>query len=237
MIDIQDKNGEISYNVNLYSEVVALADILGERDFSQLGFVELEHDYNKTNIKASWSGSVTYTNADTSGFRSADTLKYPFVDWTHQIVIANGAYAASANVGYPELISFEQAFRPFINIKYLIDRIFNQTAFPFSYTSAFFNTADFEKLYMDFNWGDETYGAAPLRDDFVKRKTPASNTTVSQHPSWLNIPLSVDNGSGSTALWNNTAYLFFSDVNNLEVTGTYRIQLENKPFRNHLKCK
>ena len=233
MIDISEKKGEVSYNVNLYSEVVALADVLGERDFSKLGFSELEHDYDKGNIKASWSGSVTYTNPNNSGFRSADTLKYPFVDWTHQIVIANGAYSASANVGFPELISFEQAFRPFIQIKYLIDRIFNQTAFPFSYTSTFFNTADFEKLYMDFNWGDETYGAAPLRDDFLKRKTPASNTTVSQHPAWLNIPLSVDNGSGSTALWNNTNYLFFSDVNNLEVTGTYRIQLENTAFLNN----
>ena len=32
MIDISDKSGEISYNVNLYSEVVALADVLGDKD-------------------------------------------------------------------------------------------------------------------------------------------------------------------------------------------------------------
>ena len=36
MIDISDKEGDISYNVNLYSEVIALADVLGERTFSQL---------------------------------------------------------------------------------------------------------------------------------------------------------------------------------------------------------
>ena len=36
MIDIQDKEGEISYNINLYSEVVALADVLGDKTFSEL---------------------------------------------------------------------------------------------------------------------------------------------------------------------------------------------------------
>jgi hypothetical protein len=34
---------------------------------------------------------ITYTNSSTSGFRNVNTtVKYPFVDWTHQILIANG---------------------------------------------------------------------------------------------------------------------------------------------------
>ena len=48
MLDISDKSGEISYNVNLYSEVVALADVLGDNTFSELDFTELAHDYNRT---------------------------------------------------------------------------------------------------------------------------------------------------------------------------------------------
>tara|TARA_R110000824_G_scaffold398607_1_gene602834 strand:- start:2482 stop:5196 length:2715 start_codon:yes stop_codon:yes gene_type:complete len=163
MLDIQDKEGEVSYNVNLYSEVIALADVLGERAFKDLsdGFTELDHTYNKTNIKNSWNNTgatgIAYTNPSTSGFRNDnDTLKYPFIDWTHEFLIANGSTGNLSTHGYPELTSFEQAFRPCIQIKYLIDRIFNQTNFPFSYTSNFFNTADFEKLYMDFNWGDSS---------------------------------------------------------------------------------
>ena len=58
----------------------------------------------------------------------------------------------SPTANMPQLNSFEEAFRPFIQIKYLINRIFEST--PFSYTSNFFDDADFEKLYMDFNWGD-----------------------------------------------------------------------------------
>ena len=157
LIDIQDKQGEISYNVNLYSEVIALADVLGELTFSNLDFSELTHDYNKDNIKNSWRDAVpgiTYTNPSTSGFRDAnDTLKYPFIDWNHNFTVANGT--TSATTGMPELSSLEQAFRPTIQIKYLVERIFQGT--PFSYTSNFIDTdADFAKLYMDFNWGAQS---------------------------------------------------------------------------------
>jgi len=154
MIDISDKSGEISYNVNLYSEVVALADVLGDKTFSELDFTELTHDYNKIQITASWNEApnfgITYTNASTSGFRDANsTVKYPFVDWNKQWFLA--AAGGTPTAGNPELTTLETAFRPFINIKYLIDRIFQEV--PFTYESAFFDTDDFKKLYMDFNWG------------------------------------------------------------------------------------
>jgi hypothetical protein len=155
VLDIQDKEGEISYNVNLYSEVVSFADTLKDKTFNELSFTELEHEYNKTEIKNSWNDSgtgITYTNSSTSGYRDGNTtVKYPFVDWTHQMLISDGLGNNSTG-GSPELTALEQAFRPFINIKYLIDRIFQDTEF--TYESAFFNEADFNKLYMDFNWGD-----------------------------------------------------------------------------------
>ena len=155
LINIKDQEGEISYNVNLYSEVVALADILKDRTFADLSFEELAHTYNKTEIKRSWNDSgtgITYPNANTSGYRDAyNTVKYPFVDWSHQILISNGT---SGTAGYPQLTTLQQVFRPFINIKYLINRIFQDT--PFTWTSNFFDTADFDKLFIDFNWGADS---------------------------------------------------------------------------------
>ena len=154
MIDVKDKEGEISYNVNLYSEVIALADVLKDATFSELDFTELTHDYNKTQIKYSWNDAgtgITYLNPSTSGFRDAySTLKYPFIDWGHQYLIG-GSTTTIATSGNPELTTLEQAFRPCIQLKYLINRIF--AASGFNYTSDFFDSADFEKLYMDFNWG------------------------------------------------------------------------------------
>jgi hypothetical protein len=224
LIDIQDKEGEISYNVNLYSEVIALADVISELDFNNLDFTELSHTYDKTNIKNSWNDSpaagISYTNASTSGFRDDNTtLKYPFVDWTGQIPLADGTTGSNATLNMPEMTTFEQAFRPFIQIKYLINRIFEPT--PFSYTSNFFDDADFEKLYMDFNWGDSLTPSVfnttgTMGNTVAATLASGSFSTIS----WLETNLSSDFGySGGvfTAITDNQIYtlsgtLFFANL-------------------------
>ena len=161
LIDIQDREGEISYNVNLYAQTIALADILKERTFDFINFNELQHTYNKDVIKGSWfANGLTLTNslqagsfAGTAGTNVTDVLKYPFVDWTHQMLYANGSTGTGANLGTPELTSLEQAFRPWIKIKYLIDRIFSDAGY--TYSSSIFSSTAFGKLFMDFNWGGD----------------------------------------------------------------------------------
>tara|TARA_R110000824_G_scaffold22909_3_gene83116 strand:- start:390 stop:3323 length:2934 start_codon:yes stop_codon:yes gene_type:complete len=227
LIDIQDKEGEISYNVNLYSEVVAFADIISEGKFSDLDFTELLHDYDKDTIKGSWNvDGLTLTNplpagtvAGTAGTSVTDVLKYPFIDWTHQMLVANGATGTSATMGYPELTLLEQAFRPCVQVKYLIDKIFKQTAF--NYTSNFFESAEFQKLFMDFNWGESPNGAAPLRQDSSYRESAGTQWLTN---SWgrISLPTMI---SGNMTLWDNNR--FISDVSNLEVSGTARIRLYN----------
>ena len=180
LIDVQDQEGEISYNVNLYSEVVALADVLKDRTFADLDLTELAHDYQKDNIKDSWNDSpsagITYTNASTSGYRDANnTLKYPFVDWSHQILISNNTGSTGPALGFPELTNLEQAFRPFINIKYLINRIFQET--PFTWSSDFFDSATFDNLFMDFNWGGNVI-PAPRNEYNGTWKFGAGGTSV-----------------------------------------------------------
>ena len=150
LIEVTDKEDEISYNVNLYSEVVALADFLKDKTIADINLDELDHPYNKTQIKYSWNDGttgITYSNPNTSGFRDAyRTVKYPFIDWTHQYTLDGD--------GKPELPNLESSFRPFINVKYLVNRIFQDS--PFTYTSEFFDADDFGNLYMDFNWGGAT---------------------------------------------------------------------------------
>jgi hypothetical protein len=152
LLDVTDKNGETSYNVNLYSEVVALADFLKDSNFRDLDFSELTHDYNYSNIRNSWQGILPVdplpirsfaNNTGVAGATTTNVLKYPFVDWEHQYTLDTS--------GNPVLPNLESSFRPFISIKYIINRIFELT--PFTFTSTFFDTTDFENLYMDFNWG------------------------------------------------------------------------------------
>tara|TARA_R110001583_G_scaffold17865_2_gene71969 strand:- start:1233 stop:4307 length:3075 start_codon:yes stop_codon:yes gene_type:complete len=160
LIDVKDKEGEISYNVNLYSEAIALADILKDKTFLDLDISELNSDYQYTNIKASWDGNLVLENALTDpnefagavGATTTDVLKYPFIDWNHQFFL-------DAN-GNPEMPNLNSSFRPCIQVKYLINKIFSSAGF--NWTSNFFNTTiagggafDFDKLYMDFNWGND----------------------------------------------------------------------------------
>ena len=187
LIDIQDKEGERSYNVNLYSDNIALADVLKDRVFRDIGFEELEHKYDKSNIKRSWNDSasagaaIAWTNANISGFRTDyQTVKYPFVDWNHQFKIADGSDGTNAEVGMPQLNTLAEAFRPWISLHYLVNRIFDAT--PFTYRSDFFESDDFKNMYMDFNWGSEVTPAT--YDIFGYRKTTDISSILGLTPKY-----------------------------------------------------
>ena len=144
LIDINNKDGEASYNVNLYSNTVTLKDTLKDKKLSDLnnGFNELTHAYNYTNIDLSQDGTgVTYISSATTGFRTADTVKYPLCDWNGNINLP-----ASNNPSIPKL---EDGYRPWLKMKYIIDRIFSEA--DTSFTSTFLNSTNFTKLYMDFS--------------------------------------------------------------------------------------
>ena len=212
LLDVTDKEGEISYNVNLYSEVIALADTLKDRAFRDLDFTELEHAYNRTQITNSWNDSgtgITFTNPSTSGFRDANsTVKYPFVNWNGQIAVG-GSNNSNAIIGNPELFTLEAAFRPFINIKYLVDRIFE--ASEFTYESTFFNTTDFEKLYMDFNWGSDNipFTINESGEGFVETEQTATTSFATIQTNDNNFNTNIGYSAGVyTALLDNQTYSF-----------------------------
>jgi hypothetical protein len=226
MTDIKDKEGEISYNVNLYSEVVALAEVLGERTFDDLSFSELEHSYTISNIQDSWESTgagdgLTLTNPlpttsfaydSVTGVDNTQVLKYPFVDWNHQLVVGTNG---------PTLANLESAFRPFIQLKYLINKIFAGTN-QFTYTSAFFDSAEFEKLFMDFNWGGNENGASPT---YIGHNNRESNLfpTYSLPSDWTAVPFDLS-VSGSSALWSTVTDRFTSPVNNLNFFAKGKIE-------------
>jgi hypothetical protein len=224
MLDISDKSGETSYNVNLYSEVVALADVLGDKTFSELDFTELDHAYQKTNIINSWndapSAGITYTNASTSGFRDANsTVKYPFVDWTHQ-QLTGGSTGTAAISGNPEYTALEQIFRPCINIKYLIDRIFQVV--PFTYESEFFDTDDFKKLYMDFNWGA---GNAPVTSNTTRNGNYYIDMATNYAPNGSFGNLVLLSSSLSQVDYNTTTNKFTATTTNVQYNITYYYEM------------
>ena len=226
MTDIKDKEGEISYNVNLYSEVVALSEVLGESTFGDLDFAELEHSYTITNIQDSWESTgagdgLTLTNPlpttsfaydSVTGVDNTQVLKYPFVDWNHQFT----------GIVNPTLVNLESAFRPFIQLKYLINKIFAGTN-QFTYTSAFFDSAEFEKLFMDFNWGGNENGASPTHIGNNNRESNLFPTYFLPSGGWTAVPFDLS-VSGSSALWSTVTDRFTSPVNNLNFHTSAQIE-------------
>ena len=231
LIDIVNQEGEISYNVNLYSEPVTLVDTLKAKKISDLTELkELDHLYNKSNIKASWdSTGITLINqlgansfAGSQGDTTTQVLKYPFVDWTGNISLTapSGSNAIS---GRPVLNSLEDAFRPFINCKYLLDNIMRDAGF--TYTSNFFNSSAFTKLFMDFNWGS---GNAPAETKntvtgyYFRDKATSTNTATSNY-SQLQI-------NHNPSVWNNNIgwsnYKFTAQQNNISYNIVYSYEIE-----------
>ena len=230
LIDINDKDGEISYNVNLYSEAIALADVLKDKTFNDIDLSELTHSYNYDNIENSWNSGTglqlaTTLSTDSFAYDSAlgtsntNVLKYPFVNWIGSINLSDGTNGTS---GMPELTRLEEVFRPFIQIKYLINRIFEPT--PFSYTSEFFDTIGFESLFMDFNWGSDNNPAPAGVDDlyygafsFDPANPTASPPAVPIGTSYTNIP--VLPAAGTWTIWTPPNYNTTTGVLTATVSG------------------
>ena len=228
LIDIVNKDGEISYNVNLYSESIILVDVLQNKLFRDLDFDELTHDYNKTNITASWYDSTGITLAEPLGLSSfaydaalgvnnTTVLKYPFVDWTGNLSVDN-------TTNYPILNKLEDAFRPFIQCKYIVDKIFNDAGFTF--TSTFLDSSTFTNLFMDFNWGA---GDMPIEVNSNAVVGNYNNTT--EHyagSSYTNLRLTFPTTSLASVNYDTSTHKITSVNNNSEYVIDYDYQVAVK---------
>jgi hypothetical protein len=129
------------------------------------------------------------------------------------------------------LPNLESSFRPFIQIQYLINRIFQDTEF--TYTSDFFSSTDFKSLYMDFNWGADN---APVIVNGTTTNslyylgasnTPSANfATTSFSVMELSIGIPVLGGV-LPANYNSTTHIITSTVAQETYTVNYDYGIEN----------
>jgi hypothetical protein len=230
LIEIVEKDNEISYNVNLYSETVALADVLKTKTFRDLTnvFTELDHQYNYTNVEASFTGGLVLdfalgsgSFAGSSGDTTTDVLKYPFVDWTGNIDCTGSK---------PVIDHISNVYRPFIKLQYIIRNIISEAGY--DYTSAFIDSSFFGSLFMDFNWGN---GNAPTNVTNATAsgagsfpENPASPVSNFATTSYSNIELySLPLVGNLPALYDTATHQYISNVNSNFVTLNYSIYFEN----------
>lgn len=213
--DILHKNGAITYDITLYSEAVNLKDILSERILRDIDLEELEHIYNEDNIEDSWTGGLVLSQTLLPGSfagsgNTTSVVKYPLVRWNN-----NSSYNASNNkINTSTLFDL---FRPFLNVKYLLQKILSEAGY--SFTSNFINSTDFNKLYIDLNRGSQN-NVIPTQV-IVMGLEPENGDVYSN--SWSNVNFTGIVSGGNGAAYYDTATNIFTATND-----NTKVQLQGK---------
>ncbi len=121
-----------SYKLVFFGDTVELKDILGETMLSGLTYdPSLDFDYTRANVLTKF----TTDNLDVS---------YPLITHTKNMRFTNAGY--KSNEQTPTLLNFTD-IKPAIKIRKIIDAI--ETTFrEIEFTGDFFNTEDFNRIYM-----------------------------------------------------------------------------------------
>ena len=223
LTDIKFVDDEPMYNVHLYSDVISLADTLKERSFKDLDFSELEHDYTSDSIEKSFIGELPLVNQlnpnsfayDGVDLNRTSVLKYPFIDYTGNLDVDGSSL---------QLNRLEDVFRPFINVKYLVDNIFDRAGF--KYESNFFSHDKFTKLYMDFNFG-EGNGASKSVDREFEQRYNGDVTIYYKDNAYKNFLIPIADNVNNSDFYDTSNRRFTATTNNQEVNYDIRLQFFN----------
>lgn len=221
--DIDFVDGEPVYNVHLYSDVISLADTLKERTFKDLNFDELEHNYNSDTIEKSWDGELpllSTLSSDSFAYDGVDlnrtpVLKYPFVDYTGSLDVIGNSF---------DLNRLEDTFRPFIQVKYLVDKIFDSAGF--KYESDFMQLDKFTNLFMDFNYGEGSGVTDGVDTDF-HQSFDGSSTIYYTNSAYKNFFVPIASNVNNSAFYDNTNRVFTATTNNQEIEYDVKMTFKN----------
>jgi len=123
MSKIVNREGNITYEVNMFGRLRDILDALGDLTLADLDFDDYDHTYNQANLEASW--------ARTEWISGAQNYVYPLVDYGYS---ANG-------INYPL-----KNFKPAVFITEILKRIFSEAGF--TITAAIFESFFFKKLIL-----------------------------------------------------------------------------------------
>jgi len=135
---ITDFEGNNNYQVNVVSEIIDFATLIKDQFIAELDLSEYNHTYTSANITSSWGDSIS--NGD---------IFYPLVDYG---LDGTGDYYELALGGTNGKVDFADTpmkisqFKPAIRAKAILDKIFDSVNY--SYSSSFFDSADFQKMYV-----------------------------------------------------------------------------------------
>lgn len=150
---VTDQQGDTVYNVVVVNETVdfkyQIQNVLLQKS---IDWSEYDHNLTYNNITSSWSGSLF--NGD---------IVYPLINYGYDEnnvtgstqIVAGGASRNFDNNQYPLTLDY---FKPTLKVKAVVDKIFEQTNY--TYSSSFFDSADFNDIYVVATQDDKLGSAA-----------------------------------------------------------------------------
>ena len=142
--DIRKTNGQIQYDVVYYGRLSDIITEISGKDIIDLDMSDLNHTISEQYIIDSWTDGKDYF--------------YPLVDYGHENIRAHG----QVNIGH---------LKPAIKLKRYIDQIFEESGF--EYDAPFFETTEFNNLYIPYNGVDSN----TLTEDEIEDLSSVSTDT------------------------------------------------------------
>jgi hypothetical protein len=123
MSKINSREGDITYEVNMFGRLRDILHELGDKTLAELNFADYDHVWNRTNIENSWGR--------TEWVEGTQNYVYPLVDYGYSV----------DSITYPI-----KNFKPAVFVTEILKRIFSEANF--QVTAPFFNSFYFRKLLL-----------------------------------------------------------------------------------------
>jgi hypothetical protein len=123
MSKINSREGDITYEVNMFGRLRDILHELGDKTLAELNFADYDHVWNRTNIQNSWGR--------TEWVEGAQNYVYPLVDYGYSV----------DSITYPI-----KNFKPAVFVTEILRRIFAEANFQL--TAPFFESFYFRKLLL-----------------------------------------------------------------------------------------
>ena len=125
MMKINSKDGEITYEVNMFGRLRDILHELGDKTLADLDFSDYDHTWNRTSIENSWTR--------TEWVDGASNYVYPLVDYGYGYFFDSMTYPI-------------RNFKPAVFVSEILKRIFDEAQFQVN--APFFNSFYFRKLLL-----------------------------------------------------------------------------------------
>ena len=226
------------YEVYIVQEISPFSSLLQNFNICELNFEDVQHELTYDNIVETWNYSGG-SYSDYSGITG--NVLYPLANTGYDSDLSYGTFGVGGNnftnSSFP--ITIDQ-FKPWLNLKYMIDLIFEEAGF--RYDSQFFNTDYFQSIYVlagnNSGMGAGILGDRPENQNqfFVRYE----GVTYYFSPSYTNLSrwdylvyntieydyLDSVNESGFPATGPGTGQNWFT----VPITGNYQFHIEQEMF-------